>query len=334
MSTVGAAAGALVVATAGCGTRMLDPKGVEAERVAGIWWLMFAMAAAIYAVVLVLLFVALRARRSDQPADDDTEREATTHRAVGRPMILAGGVVVPGIVMVVLLVVTVAAADDLRSGGADDALEVVVTGHQYWWDVRYPDDGIRTANEVHLPVDRDVVLVLRSEDVIHSLSVPQIAGKLDLVPGRENRMSVRVTEPGRYDGYCAEFCGLQHARMRFTLIAHEPDDFDRWASAAAREPALPAQGTSEFEGWQVFFSVGCSYCHRVAGSPASSEEGPDLTNLARRDRLAAGLLDNNRGNLGGWILDPQALKPGNRMPGTELDPADLDPLLDFLESLG
>lgn len=355
------------VVAAGCGDGALRPAGREASRVAAVWWIMFALAAVIFVAVLVLLGVALRARRDERhqadPADatgGGTDSRGGTDRGsddvdvaggpidpgrggdVGEPqgvprfagerLVVVGGIVVPAVVLSVLLGVTIWAGDGLRREGADGALRVELTGHQYWWDVRYPDHGVRTANEVHLPVGREVQLVLRSDDVIHSVWVPRLGGKLDLVPGRTNRMTIRADEPGEYRGVCAEFCGLQHARMKLRFVAVDEDGFTDWVRRSAEERATPTDERLR-EGWETFMSASCVYCHRIAGTPASSEFGPDLTDLASRRTLGAGVVPNTRGHLAGWILDPQRLKPGNEMPGTRLPADRLDALLDFLETL-
>ena len=305
-----------------CGDGALHPAGREASRVATVWWIMFGIAAVVFVVVLVVLVVALR-----------SDPQRSEGRWAGTRLVVVGGIVVPAVVLMFLLGLTTWSGDDLRREGIDGAVPIEVTGHQYWWDVRYPAHEVRTANEIHVPVGREVVLELRSEDVIHSVWIPRLAGKIDLVPGRVNRMTMRADEPGRYQGRCAEFCGLQHARMRLEVVAHEPEDFEDWASTAAEPKATPPADAPEFEGWQAFMSAACVYCHAIKGTPAASEFGPDLTNLAGRNTLAAGLLPNERGALAGWILDPQRAKPGNHMPATWLEPEQLDALLDYLETL-
>ncbi len=303
---------------------------------------MFSMAALVFIGVLAVLVVALRSRAEGSSAGDgagasEGERAegvgGARSRWAGTRLVVVGGIWVPAVVLVALMGVTVWAGGEVRREGSDGAIPVEVTGHQFWWDVRYPDHGVRTANEIHVPVGEEVVLELRSEDVIHSVWVPQVAGKIDLVPGRVNRMTIRVDEPGRYQGRCAEFCGLQHTRMRLELVAHEPADFARWARGASAPRPTPTGGPA-FEGWEAFMSSACSYCHSIEGTPATSEFGPDLTNLADRRMLGAGILENTRGALAAWILDPQLSKPGNHMPSTRLEPEQLDALLDYLATLG
>lgn len=333
---------------AGCGGA-LAPTGREAGAVATIWWIMFAIAAVVFLAVVAILVVAVRSRRDERagPRTEGRSRseepagpvgtggavEAKGPRAAGVPMVLVGGIVLPSVVLAFLLGVTIWSGDDMRREGIDGALPIDVVGKQYWWDVRYPDHDVRTANEIHLPVGREVVLELRSDDVIHSIWIPELAGKLDLVPGTVNRMTLRADEVGTYRGRCAEFCGLQHARMRLDVVVHEPADFDAWAEEASAPRGTPTD-EALFRGWETFMSSSCVYCHAIEGTPASSEFGPDLTNLADRARLAAGVVPNNRGHLAGWILDPQRIKPGNHMPATWMEPQRLNELLDYLETLG
>lgn len=337
----GARPGALVCAAVllgGCGSGVLNPQGREAARVATVWWVMFALATVIFVGVLVVLVVGLRrpGTTQDDPDAEIDEHEDVRAASLSRParhLIVGGGIILPSIVIVVLMALTLWSGADVRRESSPGAMRIDVVGHQYWWDVRYPELDVRTANEIHLPVGVEVLLSLESDDVIHSIWIPQIGGKLDLIPGRVNRMTVRADAAGTYEGMCAEFCGLQHANMRLVVIAHEPDDFDDWAERAYPEHPTPTDPVL-FEGWETFMSSSCVYCHAINGSPALSEFGPDLTNLAQRERLAAGIIPNNRGELAGWILDPQSSKPGNHMPASWIEPERLDALLDYLETLG
>ena len=310
-----------------CGDGMLDPKGEEATTVAGLWWLMFTLATIVSIGVLALLVVAVRRGRS--PDDDELDPDDDT----GSRFVTWGGIAMPSGVLLVVVVAGVWFARDLRDPNETDALRIEVTAHQYWWDVEYPDHEVRTANELHIPVGEPVDLVVRSNDVIHSLWVPKLAGKIDLVPGHTNELRVEVTEAGDLSGYCAEFCGLQHTNMRLLVTAHEPDDFEAWMEDSS-EPAPEPESDRASRGRDVFVDSGCARCHRVAGTDAVGDLGPDLTHLASRPTLGAGVVDNTRGNLGGWVLDPRQIKPGALMPPTRLAPEELHSLLDYLETLG
>lgn len=249
---------------------------------------------------------------------------------------LAGGVTLPAIVLPMVLISSVTIHGKLASGPPDDALTVEVIGRRWWWEIRYLDKGNRavavTANEIHIPVGRPVKFLLRSRDVIHSFWVPNLAGKVDLIPGQTNTAWLTADRAGAFRGQCAEFCGVQHTNMAFWVVAEPPEIFSNWL---AREsgPAIEPLDPVVARGQQVFLSSACTMCHAIRGTAARGQVAPDLTHLASRRTLAAGILPNNRGNLAGWILDPQHIKPGNRMPPINFDADSLHPLLSYLESL-
>jgi cytochrome c oxidase subunit 2 len=317
----------------------LQPAGPPAERINGLWWLMFWCLTGVFILVLGALALALvssHRRRLREPAtppagatDPATERRMT--RAVG------GAIGLTVILLFVLLVASIATGRSISPLSAPkDALEVAVVGHQWWWQFEYADPDpsriVSTANELHIPVGRAVKLRLTSRDVIHSFWVPNLNGKMDLIPGRNADTWIQADRPGVYRGQCAEFCGHQHAHMALEVIADPPERFAAWLAAQRQAAPLPASPLAQ-RGQQVFLSSSCPLCHAVQGTTAGSGVGPDLTHIASRRTLAAGTLPNNRGNLAGWILDPQSIKPGNRMPPTALSPADLEALLAYLESL-
>lgn len=244
-------------------------------------------------------------------------------------VVVAGGILLPLAVIGVLTVMTLGALDE-RGGGHDERIEV--TAHQFWWEVTYPGRGVTTANEFRIPVGRTVDVELRSVDVVHSFWVPDLDGKIDMVPGHVNHLRLRAERPGRYRGQCAEYCGLQHARMVFWVEASPVAEYERWLdrqARPARAPTTPAQAA----GREAFQQLPCASCHTVRGTPADGDLGPDLTHLASRRTIAAGIVPNDRGHLGGWIANSQTLKPGNLMPPVPMTPAQLQNLLDYLESL-
>lgn len=173
---------------------------------------------------------------------------------------------------------------------------------------------------------------MSSGDVIHSIWIPELHGKIDMIPGRSNSLVIIADQPGEYRGQCAEFCGTQHAKMHFIVVAEPEDRFAAWLERQA-QPANEPSNALQLQGREIFLGSGCVYCHTVAGTNANSNFGPDLTHLASRRTLAAGILENNRGNLSGWILNPQVIKPGNKMPPHALSGAELNALLAYLESL-
>jgi cytochrome c oxidase subunit II len=212
---------------------------------------------------------------------------------------------------------------------------VTLSGHQWWWEIRYddtdPSRSFTTANELHVPVGRPVMISLQSTDVIHSFWVPSIAGKEDLIPGWKNSIIITAQSPGLYRGQCAEFCGLQHANMGLLVFADPPDKFDSWyAAQVAPAPSPPA---AVKHGHDVFMSSGCILCHGIRGTTAGAKVGPDLTHVASRTSLAADTLDFNHGNLVAWIADPQAVKPGSNMPKVNLSDADREAVARYLENL-
>ena len=216
------------------------------------------------------------------------------------------------------------------------ALTIEVTGHQWWWEAQYADTSAHgrftTANELHVPVGRPVLFLLSASDVIHSMWVPNLGGKKDLIPGYTQSMWFQADTPGVYRGQCAEFCGLQHAKMAMLIVAEPAAQYDRWV-ASQRASAQTPTDSVERRGRDVFMTTTCVMCHAIEGTEAGSHNGPDLTHLASRRTIAAGSLPNSRGALAGWIVDPQSIKPGSHMPPNTLPAKDLDALLTYLQSL-
>jgi cytochrome c oxidase subunit 2 len=215
-------------------------------------------------------------------------------------------------------------------------LTIEVVGHQWWWEFLYrdtvPDHEVWTANELHIPVGRAVRLRGTARDVIHSFWVPNLHGKRDLIPGHVNTGVLRADSAGRWTGECGEFCGHQHANMRFVVVAEPPAAFNRWYEEQLAAAAQPADSAAR-RGQDVFLSSGCVLCHQINGTPAGGRVGPNLTHLASRAMIGAGALPNTRGHLAGWVVDPQRIKPGVKMPPQNLSPDDLNALLDYLRSL-
>jgi cytochrome c oxidase subunit 2 len=212
------------------------------------------------------------------------------------------------------------------------SMTIHVTGRQWFWDVSYPGTTAVTANEIHIPVRTRINLIATTGDVIHSFWVPQLQRKVDMIPGRRNRILLYADKPGRYRGQCAELCGLQHAHMAMQVVAEPQPAFRAWLQNMAkprRAPTTPAERRGE----QVFLSNQCASCHTIRGTSARGDVGPDLTHLATRATLAANTIPNREGYLGGWVLDPQHVKPGNKMPGLNLDGPEFQALLSYLQSL-
>jgi cytochrome c oxidase subunit II len=309
----------------------LSPHGPAAEALAALWWVMFALAAAVFVAVVALLVASLVRRRS-LPLESDA---LTGERLAGggNLLILAGGVALPAVIVVVLMVLTVTTGVGVRSlDNPSDPLVVEVTGYQFWWDVHYPGAGVRTANEILIPVGESVEFHLTSADVIHSFWVPQLAGKIDMTPGEENVLRIQSDEAGVYRGLCTEYCGIQHAHMQFMVVALPAEEFDEWLAARTDPPEDPT-GLLAQQGQEVFEAAQCVYCHTVRDLSPDTDLGPDLTHFGSRLTIAAGMLDNEPANLADWILDPQAIKPGNHMPPSNLTGEELEALISYLESL-
>jgi cytochrome c oxidase subunit 2 len=311
---------------------VLDPSGPQADSTARLWWIAFWIAATVYVITIgTLLWAALRAhRRARAGARPPANAERTMKLAVGGAM----GVTVA--ILLVFIFYDFSAGKSLNPPPRSNYLTIQLTGHEWWWEVEYadtsPHNRVSTANEIHIPVGQPVRVELSSNDVIHSLWVPELAGKRDLVPGYRQTVWLQADTAGVYRGQCAEFCGLQHAHMALYVIADPPARFQSWL-ASQRQPAAPPTDSMAAHGLQVFLGAQCPMCHSITGVPAYGNVGPNLTHLASRQTIAAGTLANTRGNLGGWIMNPQSIKPGNDMPPTELEPRDLRALISYLETL-
>jgi cytochrome c oxidase subunit II len=328
----------------------LDPRGPAALEIAGIWWILFWTAVVVSVIVFALLAAAIvrgraiareqeraRGARAGLPADTGTaeERPGPVSWLEGRTtgFVVIGGGVIPALILIVMTFLTLSGLAVFDRPPEGTALTVTVRGHMFWWEIEYPDHGVTTANELHIPVGQTVRVEIESADVIHSFWVPQLHGKLEMVPGRTNVLYLQADAPGTYFGKCAEFCGQQHANMEFLVIAEQEADFAAWLEAQAADAADPVGELAE-RGRDVFVDSQCALCHTIRGvSTAAAEAGPDLTHLASRRTLAARTLDNVRGNLGGWILDPQGIKPGSRMPAVNLASEEFIALLEYLDGL-
>jgi len=301
---------------------VLDPAGPYSEPVTLLAWALLIGGTLILLVVLAALGIALWGGG------------ALRRRLGGDRAIWLGGVAFPVVVLTALLIWGLSLTSHLQATAPrGDEMRVRVTGEMWWWRVAYLDAGGRAifndANELHIPAGQPVLLELDSADVIHSFWVPQLAGKMDMIPGRRNLLRIQADKPGTYGGQCAEYCGGPHALMGFVVIAHTPESFAQWR-AARLAPPKPAGG----RGAELFLSSGCAACHAIRGTAANGLVGPDLSHVGSRRTLGAGILPNNRGTLAGWIADSQTIKPGNRMPDyKQFSPEELNAVAAYLESL-
>ncbi len=312
----------------------LNPQGITAARIASLWWLMAALSAAIFLLVLVLLFAAiLRRRRATRYTPPDSSDGDT-----GRGWVIRGGIILPMIVLSVVFGYTIYTLAATENPQDQASLTVKVVARRWWWEVQYPGQGVTTANEIHIPVGVPVKFELESQDVIHSLWVPELGGKMDVIPGRINTLTLQADHEGTFRGSCAEYCGLQHAQMDLLVVVQGSAEFNQWLTAQAQPAAAPTDPSAK-RGQQVFLSAGCDYCHAVQGLDAqrlvasNPDLGPDLTHLASRSTIVGASLTNNTDDLAGWVIDPQHLKEGSDMPKLPISSQDLQPLLAYLQSL-
>jgi cytochrome c oxidase subunit 2 len=307
----------------------LSPEGPVAQRIDRLFTPVFWIAAAIFFLVEGLLVFAVVHYRARGDHEMPKQVHGNKRLEIGwtlAPALLLAGVAVPTLLTLVEL--------DRKPVGA---LEITVTAKQWWWQYQYKDSGVVTANELHIPTGRPVLLSLVSEDVIHSFWVPKLAGKQDVVPGRTNHLTLSATKPGTYLGQCAEFCALSHANMRLRVIAQAPADFERWV-AEQKAPALSPADPLAVRGMSEFFGGQCIQCHTISGltvdgKTAAATFGPNLTHFASRTTFGGATFDRTDQDLHEWLLDPQAAKPGNKMVIRRLTEDQIRALIAFLQSL-
>jgi cytochrome c oxidase subunit 2 len=312
-------------------TSIFDPASTPADSVFDLSMFVLAVVTAIFATVFGLLVYAVVQFRRERN-DDGTEPP----QVYGSYEVELAWTIVPILIVVALFLATARVIASVQHPPKPPgALDVVVVGHQYWWEYRYPGFDVVTANELHVPVSdpahpTPTFLTLLSADTDHSFWVPRLAGKTDLIPNHPNSMWIDPHETGLYLGQCAQYCGTQHAKMLLRVYVDSHEDFDRWIEAQRR----PAEATdAAARGRQIFESTACVNCHAVRGTPAAGRFGPDLTHFMSRETLASGAAPNTPENLRLWIRDPDALKPGSRMPAMQLGDDDVNAVAAYLESL-
>ncbi len=311
---------------------VLEASGPLAGRVEALWWFAFITATVVYlATIGALWWATARARRRERRGETlgrDAERRMT--RGV------TYGVAATVVILLVFLATDLSVGRTLSPIPRRQPITIELNGKQWWWEVTYADTSpqgrFTTANEIHVPVGEPVLLVLEAQDVIHSFWAPNLGGKKDLIPGYTQSMWFQADTAGDYRAQCAEFCGLQHAKMALHVIAEPPERYRQWV-ASQRAPAKTPVDSVADRGREVFLTGQCAMCHTITGTSAASRAGPDLTHLASRRTIGAGTLPNTRGALAGWIVDPQRIKPGAHMPANQLAPQDLEALLTYLQSL-
>jgi cytochrome c oxidase subunit II len=304
---------------------VLEPASKDAAAIRSLFLVVFLICLAILAVVVWLIWrslLASRARGNDLPPQDFGRRRSEI--AWATPPVLI-------VLTLSLLSAKLIVSDVADAGGASEA-DVVVVGHQWWWEVRYPGSGAVTANEIHIPIGRRLRVRVDSADVIHSFWVPQLGRKMDMIRGHPNFVWLQADRAGTYEGACSEFCGDQHAWMRFIVIAEPESQFKQWIEHQARPAADPVNDSAQ-AGKDFFFTQTCANCHAIRGTTSRGTAGPDLTHLASRRQLAAGLLDNTPQNLARWLKNPQRIKPGCQMPNFSLNDDQINQMVAYLEEL-
>ncbi|UOD31427.1 c-type cytochrome [Massilia violaceinigra] len=300
---------------------VLHPAGPDAAIISQFAWVLFGGGALVFALVIVLTALGLG-------------RRARTVRPMA--WIAGAGVAFPVAVLTVLLAWSTWRSGQMAAQTSQHATRIAVSANMWWWEVRYPNPAggpdIVSANEIHMPTGSPVYLGLTASDVIHSLWVPALGGKMDMVPGRVTGLTLQADKPGVYRGQCAEYCGEQHARMALHVIAHAPADYAAWLARQAR-PAKPANDAILARGRQAFVDQRCVVCHTIRGVSDVTRLGPDLTHVGARLHIGAGTLRTHRGTLAGWIADPHSIKPGVRMPPASMDGDTLNALAAYLEQL-
>lgn len=318
----------------------LDTGGPAALAIANLGWLLIGVCALVYAATLIALTIAVlrsrrRARRDTAMAPELLPQAAAEQR---KTRIVSAALIGTFLILTLFVVASFYTDRGIALAEREPALRIEITAHQWWWEIRYLDPvasrGFVTANELHLPLNETAAITLRTPDVIHSFWIPGLAGKRDIIPGRDQELRLTASTAGEWRGRCAEFCGYQHAQMQLLAIAEPRADFDAWREHQASN-AAPPQTEEQQRGEQLFGSASCIGCHVIRGSSATgySAMAPDLTHLKSRRTLAAGTLPNTTAHLAAWVADPQRIKPGVRMPVNRLNADDYQSLLAYLETL-
>jgi cytochrome c oxidase subunit 2 len=303
-----------------------EPKGPVSRTILHLSQPVFIIAGVVFVLVqgLVLLAVIKFRERPDDPRPEPEQIHGNTKLEVGWTLI-------PALILFSIAIPTIKTIFDL-SHKPKNALQVTVVGHQFWWEYQYTDLGITTANELSIPAGVPVELTLKSVDVIHSYWIPPLAGKTDVIPGRENHMSFEADKPGTYLGQCTEFCGLSHANMRARAIAYTQSDFDTWVARQKTAAAAVPEGSEAAKGLALFNGKGCAGCHTVEGV-SQGKVGPNLTHLQSRSTFAGSIFALNEGNLRTWLKNPPGVKPGSVMPNLGLTSEEITQLIAYLETL-
>lgn len=329
--------GLFAFALAGCGTvqESLGGDGADGANFVWLFVLFLAVCTIVYLMVMGGLAGALWRNRESTPRFTVEGGDYSSEPQVAGKLLKAWAIFIV-IGLAALAIASFFVDRSNANAAANPRLRITVTGNQWWWAVEYegrkPGEGFHTANELHLPVGVPVEVVLKSNDVIHSLWIPNLAGKQDLIPGRETDLQLVPRVTGLFRGQCAEFCGIQHAHMALDVTVESPSNFQRWVAAQQRVAFAPVSPL-QLAGYRIVTSRQCSSCHAITGTSASANVGPDLTHFASRRSIAAGALPMSRDNVAQWVADPQKVKPGSNMPKVPLSSTDLAAVTAFLSRL-
>jgi cytochrome c oxidase subunit 2 len=319
----------LLALLSGCGKQSItSTKSPDAHDIALLWWWMLGAAAIVLGGALTLLFLAWRTRgKPGLPFFGEREQ-------INEGMVLLFGIGIPLVALVALFAVANVYLVDRTAPPkpSSTALTVDVIGHQWWWEVRYPGTSAVTANEIHIPVNTRVNVVATTADVIHSFWVPALNRKIDMIPGLHNRVLLYSSRTGKFRGQCSQFCGLQHAHMSFWVFVDTPEAFRSWLAHTAAPASAPRSAAAR-AGQRVFMTSACASCHEIRGTGSTATVGPDLTHIAGRTSIAALTLPTTPSALAAWIHNPQAIKPGDRMPDLGLGSSQVSELVSYLEGL-
>jgi cytochrome c oxidase subunit 2 len=314
---------------AGCGRQsILSTNSPQAHNITLLWWWMLGAATIVFLGAIAMLVIAY-VKRGVRGLPFVGEREN-----LAEGLVLTFGIVVPIVALVALFgisdvyLIKQTAPPDPRS----TAMTVDVIGHQWWWEVRYPGTSAVTANEIHIPARTRVNVVATTADVIHSFWVPALNRKIDMIPGRENRILLYASKPGVFRGQCSQFCGFQHAHMSMYVFAQTPAAFRSWLAGMAAPASSPTSAQAS-AGERLFMTSQCASCHRIAGTSAQGTVGPDLSHVASRTTLASATIPNTPAQLAAWVTNPQAIKPGDRMPDLGLSRGEVAEIVAYLETL-
>ena len=303
----------------------LIPASQQARDIDSLFQIVLGISTVIFLVVAgLVLYNAFRYRR--RPGDGLPRQD------FGDTRLEVAWTVIPLLIVTVMFFLSVRTMHDVDPPPLDRPPDIAIVAHQWWWEVHYPRSGVVTANEIHIPTGKNLLFRVTSADVVHDFWVPQLARKIDAIPNRMNFAWISADQPGLYLGTCAEYCGVEHAWMRIRVNAQDPEDFARWQKHQLAPPTEPT-GKLAPKGFALFMNLPCSNCHRIAGTPAQADIGPDLSHLGSRQTLAAGVFDNNPANLEAWIADPQKFKPDCNMPDLQLEPQELMALTAYLKEL-